>query len=400
MIWGYLVNVFCATILFSFNKRGDIFEYMTAYALLLSLINLFLSGLLKIFLRKIEFESIFYFCSVCIMIIAILLGFLYLREDPDLPQDFWFNDYFNTKLRSPYLSDNGRTWLYTKKEFWWLLGPLYLISLFLLIKLLSPLLLYFNKKIKYIFFSKTSRISVASLKDFFLTIDSNNLAIKNIHKRLIQFNSILFVYVIFKRDYLINEPSGVFFLISVFCVMWIIYYFLARPGDIILNFIIKRERFILFFSIINLIHNTYKYFDGTADFFDLYVIALLPVILYIIIFLFNQKTSLEYPLQEKIAKLNVKSNFYIQQNIYLNYLLGFSLYYGQHKPSYILYLILFSWIALFLYLKLILPSKKTDERLVPISDKSDLSIRKWNIIILLFLTLIISVFLFFYYLPD
>jgi hypothetical protein len=125
---------------------------MTILTLCLFLINLFVSGILKIFLRKIKFESILYFCSLSIMIIiAIRSSFLFLDrlkeigEIRTLSEEIWWYGYFDYKLKSPFLSDNEIEWLCLQRDFWWLLGPLYLIALFFLIKFLHKFLFSLKK---------------------------------------------------------------------------------------------------------------------------------------------------------------------------------------------------------------------------------------------------------------
>jgi hypothetical protein len=351
MFWGYLLNVICATILFYFNKTGEIFIHMSIYVLLLSLINLLLSGLLKIFLRKIEFESIFEFCSICVMIIVIPLGSTLLAKESDLPQDFWFNDYFDSKINSPNVSNNEKSWLYLKRDFWWLIGPLYLMALFFFIKFLYKFL-FSLKKIRSIFLYKNTRLSLFSLKEFFLTMNLNILQVKNVHKRVIQFISILLVFVIFKRNYF-RLPILIYAHIFIFCVLWILYYCFEKFGRSILDFLIKYERQILFIIIINFVHSLYNYFYESTRFVELYIFAIFPLIIYIIIFLFNQKTNLNSSLLSFVKKLDPRVNFYIQQNIYLSYLIGFNLFYGSLKHHYTLYSILLIWIVLFLYIKLL-----------------------------------------------
>jgi len=267
----------------------------------------------------------------------------------------------------------------------WISIPLLLILFYLSINFL-----------KKIFFNRENRINLLSLKDFFYSIDSNILQVENVHKRLIQLVSILLIYVAFKRNYF-QYPILIYSHIFIFCIIWIIYYLIKFIDNILLLYIVKYERQILFVIIINFVHSLYSHFYGNTSLVYLYIFTVLPFILYSIIFLFNQKTDLNLPLLNYVKMLNPRVNFYIQQNIYISYFIGFNLFYGSLSYSYTIYSIVFIWFVLFLYIKLLYNSNEITKQNNFIStDYIDLNQRKKSIIKLLLIFAIISFILIYF----
>lgn len=269
-------------------------------------------------------------------------------------------DYDHTEVVEPVVSDYETTqtnrdynqefilidpmtklrWKIFKNEFWWIYYPLLLLAFFLVYKLS-----------RFSFRWIKQNLSIAKLKEFFITINANELKVLNVHKRMCQFLTVLCIYVLIKRNHF-QQPLFLIVYAIIISFTWFLYYFIKTFSAKILHILIRYEKIVLYSIIMNFIHQNYSYFYGDGSHNGLLYLGYFPAIVYIIIYIFNLKTSINFPFLNQLKKINPVTNFYIQQNIYLTFLLSISYLTGKFELNYILYVVVFIWVGSLLYSKL------------------------------------------------
>jgi len=231
-------------------------------------------------------------------------------------------------------------WKIFKNEFWWIYYPLLFLAFFLVYKLS-----------RFSFRWIKQNLSIAKLKEFFITINANELKVLNVHKRMCQFLTVLCIYVLIKRNHF-QQPLFLIVYAIIISSTWFLYYFIKTFSAKILHILIRYEKIVLYSIIMNFIHQNYSYFYGDGSYNGLLYLGYFPAIVYIIIYIFNLKTSINFPFLSQLKKINPVTNFYIQQNIYLTFLLSISYLTGKFELNYILYVVVFIWVGSLLYSKL------------------------------------------------
>jgi hypothetical protein len=223
-----------------------------------------------------------------------------------------------------------------RHHFWWIYYPVLFFIIYQIFKIL-------NKIVRH----QKNNISLSNLKTIFITINIKELKVGNVHKRLCQFLSLLFITIIIKKNHF-EHPSYLFIYLFLIIVTWCVYFIFNRFSNLILSFLIKSEKTILFLILMNLIHQIYSYFFFEGTDFSLCFYGFLPFAIYFIIFVLNHKTTFIFPWNILLRKINHSTNFYIQQNIYITFLLLFSYFFGDFTFSYICYIIVIFWMGLLL----------------------------------------------------